>query len=449
MNQFTYYSLINSYQIEEKLCENLINEISFINKEPNWLKSFRLNSFKMLKKMSFPKWGNFFLKKIFFENSCYYNFHDNKSNYSLKKTFNKIINKKKAIDFVYNSISVKTTMKKKLLEKGIIFCSLNESIKNFDFFVKKYLGSIVKPYDNFFSCLNSSIFSDGTFVYIPKNTICPIELSSYFRINDEVGQFERTLIICEENSSVSYLEGCTASKKKKFQLHTAVVELISKSNSIIKYSTVQNWYSGNKFNKKGIFNFVTKRGICYGLNSNIIWIQIETGSSITWKYPSTILKGNFCNSEFYSISISNKFQQIDTGTKVYYLGNNCNSYINSKSIVLNNSLQIYRGMIKNYIFAEYSKNYTSCDSIIINNGKIFTFPLNIILNSNCLIQHEANITKISLNEINLLKSKGIFDFQCYNILINNFCYNIIKKLPLEFFSEINDLLNSIVKYSIV
>ncbi|XZR53036.1 MAG: Fe-S cluster assembly protein SufB [Candidatus Carsonella ruddii] len=449
MNKFNYYSLINSYQIEDKFCENLINEISYINKEPIWLKSFRLNSFNFLKKTKIPKWGNFFLKKIFLENSCYYNFHDNKNNYSLKKTFKKIISNKKAIDFVYNSISVKTTMRKKLFEKGIIFCSLNESIKNFDFFIKKYLGSVVKPYDNFFSCLNSSIFSDGTFVYVPKNTICPIELSSYFRINDEVGQFERTLIICEDNSSLSYLEGCTASIKKKNQLHTAIVEIIAKNHSIIKYSTVQNWYSGNKYNKNGIFNFVTKRGVCYGNNSNIIWIQVETGSSITWKYPSTILKGNFSNSEFYSISISNKYQQVDTGTKMYFLGNNCKSFINSKGIALNNSLQIYRGIVKNYSFAFNSKNYTSCDSIIINNGKIFTFPLNIILNNNCIIEHEANITKISLNEINLLKSKGIYDFQCYNILINNFCYNIIKKLPLEFFSEINDLLNSIIKYSII
>ncbi|UNB92106.1 Fe-S cluster assembly protein SufB [Candidatus Carsonella ruddii] len=449
MSKFNYYSIINSYQIEEKLCENIIKEISNINNEPKWLKSFRINSFNFLKKMNIPKWGNFFIKKIFLYNSCYYNFHDNKNNYSLKKTFNNFINNKKAVDFVYNSVSIKTTMKKKLFEKGIIFCSLNEGIKNYGYIINKYLGSVVKPYDNFFSCLNSSIFSDGTFVYIPKNVVCPIELSSYFRINDEVGQFERTLIICEHNSSVSYLEGCTASIKKKNQLHTAIVEIIVKNNSIVKYSTVQNWYSGNKFNLKGIYNFVTKRGICLGEKSNIIWIQIETGSSITWKYPSTILKGNFSNSDFYSISISNNYQQIDTGTKMYHLGNNCESFVNSKSISLNNSSQTYRGYIKVFKNSNNSKNFTSCDSIIIGNGKIFTFPINSILNNNSNIEHEANITKISLNEIILLKSKGLWNKQCYNILINNFCFNIIKKLPLEFFNEINDLINSIINFSII
>ncbi|XOD39020.1 MAG: Fe-S cluster assembly protein SufB [Candidatus Carsonella ruddii] len=449
MNKFNYYSIINSYQIEEKYCENLIKEISRINNEPFWLLSFRLNSFNFLKKIKIPNWGNFFLKKILLYNSCYYSFHDNKNNYSIKKTFKKIINKNKPIDFIFNSISIKTTMKKKLLDKGIIFCSFNEAIKNFKNIILKYLGSIVKPYDNFFACLNSSIFSDGTFVYVPKNTICPIELSSYFRINDEIGQFERTLIICEENSSLSYLEGCTASIKKKNQLHAAIVEIIVKKNSTIKYSTVQNWYSGNKFNLNGIYNFVTKRGICYGKNSNLVWIQIETGSSITWKYPSSILKGNFSNSEFYSISISNNYQQIDTGTKMYYLGNNCNSYINSKSISLNNSIQTYRGYIKVLNNSNNSKNFTSCDSIIIDNGKIFTFPINSISNYNSIIEHEASVTKISLNEIILLKSKGLWNYQCYNMLINNFCYNIIKKLPLEFFSEINDLINSIINYSII
>ncbi|ATX33463.1 Fe-S cluster assembly protein SufB [Candidatus Carsonella ruddii] len=449
MNKFNYYSIINSYQIEEKFCENLIKEISRVNNEPIWMLSFRLNSFNFLKKIKIPNWGNFFLKKILLYNSCYYSFHDNKNNYSIKKTFQKIIKNKKPIDFIYNSISIKTTMKKKLFNKGIIFCSFNEAIKNFKHIILKYLGSVVKPYDNFFSCLNSSIFSDGTFVYIPKNTICPIELSSYFRINDEVGQFERTLIICEENSSVSYLEGCTASIKKKNQLHTAIVEIIIKKNSTVKYSTVQNWYSGNKFNLNGIYNFVTKRGICYGNNSNLIWIQIETGSSITWKYPSSILKGNFTNSEFYSISISNNYQQIDTGTKMYYLGNNANSYINSKSISLNNSIQTYRGYIKVLENSKNSKNYTSCDSIIMDNGKIFTFPINSILNYNSIIEHEASVTKISLNEIILLKSKGLWNHQCYNMLINNFCYSIIKKLPLEFFSEINDLISSIINYSII
>ncbi|WP_433927790.1 Fe-S cluster assembly protein SufB [Candidatus Carsonella ruddii] len=449
MKKYNYYSIINSYQIEEKLCENLIKEISKINNEPLWLKSFRLNSFNFLKKIKIPKWGNFFIKKIMLYNSCYYSFHDNKNNYTLKKTFKNIINKKKPIDFIYNSISIKTTMKKKLFEKGIIFCSLNEAIKKFENIIYKYLGSVVKPYDNFFSCLNSSIFSDGTFVYIPKNTICPIELSSYFRINDEIGQFERTLIICEDNSSLSYLEGCTASIKKNKQLHTAIVEIIVKTNSIVKYSTVQNWYSGNKFNLNGIYNFVTKRGICYGKKSNLIWIQIETGSSITWKYPSSILKGNFSNSEFYSISISNNYQQIDTGTKMYHLGNNCNSFINSKSISLNNSKQTYRGYIKVLEKSNNSKNFTSCDSIIMNNGKVFTYPINSILNYNSIIEHEASITKISLNEIILLKSRGLWNFQCYNMLINNFCYDIIKKLPLEFFSEINDLINSIINYSII
>lgn len=449
MKNYNYYSLINSYQIEETLCENLINEISSINKEPIWLKSFRMNSFKNLKKIKIPNWGNFFIKKILLYNSCYYNFHDNKNNYSIKKTFQEIIKQKTATDFIYNSISIKTTMKKKLLEKGIIFCSLNEAIKNYEKLIYKYIGTVVKPNDNFFSCLNSSIFSDGTFVYVPKNTICPIELSSYFRINDEIGQFERTLIICDENSSLSYLEGCTASIKKKNQLHTAIVELIAKKNSIIKYSTVQNWYSGNKLNINGIYNFVTKRGFCYGSKSSIIWIQIETGSSITWKYPSTILKGNFSNSEFYSISISINYQQIDTGTKMYYFGNNCKSIINAKSISLNNSMQTYRGFIKVFSNSFNSVNLTSCESIIMDFGKIFTFPINSISNANCFIEHEANIIKISQNELLLLKSRGLHSYQCYNILINNFCYLILKKLPLEFFSEINDLINSIINFSII
>ncbi|AFP83699.1 FeS assembly protein SufB [Candidatus Carsonella ruddii CS isolate Thao2000] len=447
---YSYFSIINSFQLEKIYCENLIKEISYINNEPFWLKNFRLNSFYFLKKIYFPKWGNFFLKKFFLSKNCYYNFHDNKFNYSLIKTYKKFLNyKKRAVDFVYNSISVKTTMKKKLLKNGIIFCSLNEAIILYSDLIKKYLGTVVKPYDNFLSCLNSSIFSDGTFVYIPKNTICPIELSSYFRINDEVGQFERTLIICDDNSQISYLEGCTASIKKKNQLHSAVVELISMKNSIIKYSTVQNWYSGDKYNKNGIFNFVTKRGICLKNKSNIIWIQIETGSSITWKYPSCILKGNFSNNEFYSISISNKYQQIDTGTKIIYLGNYCNSYINSKSISINNSFQTYRGLIKIYSFSKKSKNFSNCDSIIIGNGKVFTFPINLINNNNCLIEHEASISKISFEEIFFLKKKGFLENNCYNLLINNFFFEIIKKIPFEFSSEINQLLNSIINYSII
>ncbi|AFP84259.1 Fe-S cluster assembly protein SufB [Candidatus Carsonella ruddii] len=449
MNNYNYYSIINSYQIENKYCENLINEISFINNEPLWLKSFRINSFNMIKKIKIPKWGNFFLKKIFLNKSCFYNFHDNINNYSLKKTFKQIVNKKIAVDFVYNSVSIKTTMKKKLHKHGIIFCSINEAIKNYSNLIKKYLGSIVKPYDNFFSCLNSSIFSDGTFVFIPKNTICPVELSSYFRINDEIGQFERTLIICEKNSQVSYLEGCTASIKKKHQLHSAVVELISKKNSIIKYSTIQNWYVGNKFNYNGIYNFVTKRGLCCDDYSLILWIQIESGSSITWKYPSCILKGNFSNSEFYSISISNNYQQVDTGTKMIYLGSNCNSIVNSKSIALDFSIQTYRGIIKILNNAKNSKNYTSCDSIIIGMSRIYTFPLNVINNKFCKIEHEASILQITFDEINLLKSKGFKKKDCYNILINNFCYEIFKKLPLEFNNEIENLISSIIKYSII
>jgi Fe-S cluster assembly protein SufB len=357
------------------------------------------------------------------------------------------MNKKKlsnvAVDAVFDSISIGTTFKEKLAKFGVIFCSISEAIQFYPKLVEKFLGSVVSSGDNFFAALNSAVFSDGSFCYIPQNTVCPLELSTYFRINDkEAGQFERTLIIAEKNSSVNYLEGCTAPQFSENQLHAAIVELITFENARINYSTVQNWYSGNELGIGGIFNFVTKRGLCLGKNSSISWTQVETGSSITWKYPSCILLGTNTSGEFYSVALTNHYQQADTGTKMFHFGQKTKSKIISKGISCGNSKNSYRGLVKMSENASYSRNFSQCDSFLIGSSSLAsTYPYLDIRNSTSIVEHEAKISKISEEQLFYLTQRGINLEQAVSLLISGFCKDVFTKLPMEFATEADKLLS--------
>ena len=348
-----------------------------------------------------------------------------------------------AIDAVFDSTSIVTTFQTELEKYGVIFCSISEAIEKYPNLIKKYLGLVVPPGDNFFAALNSATFSDGSFCYIPKNTKCPLELSTYFRINDkESGQFERTLIIAEENSHVSYLEGCTAPQYDKNQLHAAVVELIAKEKATIKYSTVQNWYSGNKEGQGGIFNFVTKRGLCLGKKSKISWTQVETGSAITWKYPSCILYGNQSIGEFYSIALTNNYQEADTGTKMVHIGEKTKSTIISKGISKNLSKNTYRGLVKITPKANFSKNYSQCDSLLIGNtSQATTIPYIDIYNNSSSLEHEASISKINEEQLFYLNQRGIDYEKAISMIVNGFCNKVLTQLPMEFAVEADKLLS--------
>jgi len=441
------------------LNEDIIRELSARKEEPEWMLEFRLKAFRAWKEMEEPDWFNATYEKPKFDEIQYYSAPKNKPELdslddvdpNIRETYERLgipLDEQKrlsgvAVDAVFDSVSIFTTFKEKLAEAGVIFCSISEAIKKYPELVKKHLGSVVPARDNFYAALNSAVFSDGSFTYVPKDTISPMELSTYFRINNmESGQFERTLIICEENSYVSYLEGCTAPMYDKNQLHAAVVELVAMDNAEIKYSTIQNWYSGDEDGKGGIFNFVTKRGICKGKNSKISWTQLETGSAVTLKYPSVILKGDNSIGEFYSVAVTNKRQQADTGTKMIHLGKNTKSTIISKGISAGNSNNSYRGEVKVSKKAENARNYSVCDSMLIGQTSgAHTFPYISSDNSSSQIEHEATTSRVGEEQIFYLQQRGISEQDAISMIVNGFVKEVLKELPMEFAVEANKLLD--------
>jgi Fe-S cluster assembly protein SufB len=454
---------IKQDQLEKGLNEDIIRQISAKKKEPKWLLDYRLKAYTHFLKQKPPTWAQLDFQEIDFQDIIYYSapktnlFTGQKDNPKslddvdpeILKTFEKLgisLNEQKrltgvAVDVVFDSVSVKTTFEKELLRLGIIFCSISEAVQKYPDLVQKYLGSVVPFSDNFYASLNAAVFSDGTFAYIPKNTKCPMELSTYFRINAEnTGQFERTLIVVEEGSSVSYLEGCTAPMRDKNQLHAAVVELIANKDSEIKYSTVQNWYPGDKNGVGGIYNFVTKRGICKGDNSKISWTQVETGSSITWKYPSVILKGDNSIGEFYSVALTKNKQQADTGTKMIHIGKNTRSRIISKGISAGQSKNTYRGLVKITSSADNARNFTQCDSLLLSQDcEAFTYPTIDSKNASSITEHEASATNLSEEILEYLQAKGLNDEETWQLVIGGFCNDIIQNLPMEFLVEAKKL----------
>ncbi len=446
--KFGFWSNIPKLKFPEDFFKHNINILSKQKNESKKFHTFRLKAYKKCKQIKLPLWSNLNITKINLNKLVIYSTPKVKNLYSNKKLFSTFkkcglfLNKNIAIDTVFDSISIHITFRNKLAKYGIIFCSISKAIQIYPNLINMFLGMVVPYSDNFFAALNSAIFSDGSFCYIPKNTRCPLELSTYFRINDKIsGQFERTLIIVESNSYLSYLEGCTATQYSINQLHAAVVELIVFTNAIIKYSTVQNWYSGDKNGVGGIFNCVTKRGLCFGKNSSIIWTQVEIGSSITWKYPSSILVGDKAISEFYSIALTNYYQQTDTGTKMIHLGKCTRSRIISKSISTGFSKNTYRGLVKIAKTAKYSKTYSQCDSLIIGNtSKIRAYPYIDILNFTSIIEHEAKISQINDEQFFYLQQRGMTKNLILNVMLGSFCKDIINQLPMEFALEANYLL---------
>ncbi|QJC30088.1 Fe-S cluster assembly protein SufB [Enterobacteriaceae endosymbiont of Plateumaris sericea] len=461
---------LKNEQFTPGINENIIKKISQIRNEPKWMLDFRLKGYYFWINNKEPHWLNGHFDKLNYQNYIYYSaplsdinhdklnttFNFNKNKYftnAVSDTFNKlnipINNKNIAIDAIFDSVSVITTHKDKLLKKGIIFCSLNDAIQNYPDLVKKYLGSVVPANDNFFASLNAAVASDGTFIYIPKNVHCPIELSTYFRINEKnIGQFERTILIADENSSVNYIEGCSAPIRHNYQLHAAVVEVILLKNAKVKYSTVQNWFSGNK-HSGGILNFVTKRAICKGKYSKMSWTQSETGSAITWKYPSVILQGDYSIGEFFSISLTNGYQQADTGTKMIHIGKHTKSTIISKSISTENSKNTYRSLVKINKKSDYSRNFTQCDSILIGSKcSTHTYPNLNIANHTSQVEHEATTSKIGEDQIFFCLQRGISIENAVSIIINGFCKDIFIKFPLEFAIEAQKLLSVNLEKSI-
>ncbi len=455
--KYGFKTEIEEERLPNGLNEDIIKSISKIKNEPKWLLDFRLKSYEKWKKMKEPSWQNLNYPKIDFNEICYYSSPKKKKLKSLDevdpellKTYDKLgipLDEQKmlsnvAVDAVFDSVSIATTFKDTLKKAGVIFCSFSEAVIDYPDLVKKYLGTVIPSSDNYYAALNSAVFSDGSFVYIPKNTKCPMELSTYFRINAaNTGQFERTLIIADDNSYVSYLEGCTAPMRDENQLHAAIVELITLDNAEIKYSTVQNWYPGDKNGKGGIYNFVTKRGHCKGANSKISWTQIETGSSLTWKYPSCILRGDNSVGEFYSVALSNNFQQADTGTKMIHLGKNTKSTIISKGISAGHGQQTYRGEVKIMKNAKNARNFSQCDSILIgDNCGAHTQPYINIKNSSSKIEHEATTSKIGEDQLFYCNQRGISTENAISLIINGFCKDVFKKLPMEFAIEAQKLM---------
>lgn len=438
--------------------EDIIRLISEKKNEPKFLLDYRLKAYKKWVQMKTPEWANLEINPINYQDITYYSVPKKKEKLNslsevdpeILKTFEKLgisLDEQKklsnvAIDAVFDSVSIATTFKEKLGKSGVIFCSISEAIEEYPELVKKFLGSVVSAGDNFFASLNSAVFSDGSFCYVPKNVTCPLELSTYFRINDkDAGQFERTLIIAEKNSTVNYLEGCTAPQYSKNQLHAAIVELIAFENAKIKYSTVQNWYSGDEKGIGGIYNFVTKRGLCIGQNSNISWTQVETGSSITWKYPSCILLGTGSSGEFYSVALTNYYQQADTGTKMIHLGKQTKSKIISKGISCGFSKNAYRGLVKIGSNAAYSRNFSQCDSFLLGSSSIAsTYPYLDIWHSTAIVEHEATVSKISEEQLFYLLQRGISTEQAISLMISGFCKDVFTMLPMEFASEADKLL---------
>ena len=440
------------------LNEDVIRSISAIKNEPDFMLEWRLKSYNQWLKMEEPTWAKVDYPKIDYQAISYYSAPKKKELKSLDevdpeilKTYNKLgipLEEQKmlagvAVDAVFDSVSVATTFKEELEKHGVIFCPFSEAVQNHPELIKKYLGSVVPHTDNYFAALNSAVFTDGSFVYIPKGVRCPMELSTYFRINAaNTGQFERTLIIADEDSYVSYLEGCTAPKRDENQLHAAVVELIAHKDATIKYSTVQNWYPGDpKTGKGGIYNFVTKRGTCLEENSKISWTQVETGSAITWKYPSCILKGDNSVGEFYSVALTNNFQQADTGTKMVHIGKNTKSTIISKGISAGKGRQTYRGAVKIMKNADNSRNYSQCDSMLIGDQcKAFTFPYIDVRNSSAQMEHEASTSSIGEDQIYYCNQRGIPTENAISLIVNGFCKEVFKELPMEFAVEAQKLM---------
>ena len=457
--KYGFQTEIESENFPPGINEEIVRKISTKKNEPEFLLNFRLKAYKKWKTLKFPTWANLEINSIDYDSITYYSVPKQKKKLDsldeidpeILRTFEKLgisLNEQKqlanvAIDAVFDSVSIATTYKEKLAKFGVIFCSISDAIQFYPKLVEKFLGSVVSSGDNFYASLNSAVFSDGSFCYIPQNTICPLELSTYFRINDkDAGQFERTLIIAEKNSSVNYLEGCTAPQFSENQLHAAIVELIAFDNANIKYSTVQNWYSGNEQGIGGIYNFVTKRGLCIGKNSNISWTQVETGSSITWKYPSCILLGENSYGEFYSVALTNNFQQADTGTKMIHLGKKTKSKIISKGISCGNSKNSYRGLVKISSNATYSRNFSQCDSFLIGStSTAATYPYLEIGNSTAIVEHEAKISKISEEQLFYLMQRGISIEQSISLLISGFCKDVFTMLPMEFAAEADKLLS--------
>ncbi|GBD38894.1 FeS cluster assembly protein SufB [bacterium HR37] len=450
--------------IEEEIAprglnEDIIRFISAKKNEPEWLLEWRLKAYRHWLTMKEPRWANVHYPPIDYQSISYYAAPKQKKrpksiediDPELRATYEKLgipLEEQKmlagvAVDAVFDSVSLITTFKEKLAELGIIFCSISEAVQEYPDLVRKYLGSVVPYYDNFFAALNSAVFSDGSFVYVPKGVRCPMELSTYFRINAEnTGQFERTLIIADENSYVSYLEGCTAPKRDENQLHAAVVELIAHDNATIKYSTIQNWYPGDKEGRGGIYNFVTKRGRCLGRNSRISWTQVETGSAITWKYPSCILEGDNSVGEFYSVALTNNRQQADTGTKMIHIGKNTRSTIVSKGISAGYGQNTYRGLVKIAKSATGARNYTQCDSLLIgNNCGAHTFPYIEVNNSTARMEHEATTSKIGEDQIFYCKQRGLSAEDAVSLIVNGFCKEVFRELPFEFAVEAERLLS--------
>ena len=450
--------------IPKGLNEDIIRLISAKKEEPEWLLDFRLDAFRKWQKMTVPTWGHLDIPEIDFQDIIYYAAPKKESDRpkeidpELEKTFDKLgipLNERAAlagvaVDAVFDSVSVATTFRAALAEKGIIFCSFSEAVKEHPDLVRKYLATVVPSGDNFYSALNSAVFSDGSFCYIPKGVRCPMELSSYFRINAKgTGQFERTLIVADEGSYVSYMEGCTAPMRDENQLHAAVVEIIVEKDADVRYSTVQNWYPGDAQGRGGIFNFVTKRGICKGSGSHLSWTQVETGSAITWKYPSTILKGDNSSSEFYSVAVTNNRQQADTGTKMIHIGRNTRSRIVSKGISAGHSQNSYRGLVKMLPGAENARNYSQCDSLLIGSDcGAHTFP--DIQNSNptAIVEHEATTSKISEDQLFYCNQRGISGEDAVGLIVNGYAKEVLARLPMEFAVEARKLLSVSLEGSI-
>ena len=454
--------------VPKGLSEQIIRQISAIKQEPDWLLEFRLDAFRKWQKMTPPTWGHLDLPEIDFQDIIYYAAPKKDSERpkeidpALQETFDKLgiplserevlagVKSKVAVDAVFDSVSVTTTFRKALAEKGIIFCSFSEAVREHPYLVRKYLATVVPSGDNFYAALNSAVFSDGSFCYIPKGVKCPMDLSSYFRINASgTGQFERTLIVADEGSQVSYMEGCTAPMRDEHQLHAAVVEIIVEAGADVRYSTVQNWYPGDENGRGGILNLVTKRGICRGEGAHLSWTQVETGSAITWKYPSTILKGDNSSSEFYSVALTNNYQQADTGTKMIHIGRGTKSRIVSKGISAGHSQNSYRGLVRMNSGAAGARNYSQCDSLLIGSlCGAHTFP--VIQNAcpGAIVEHEATTSKISEDQLFYCNQRGIAPEEAVGLIVNGYAKEVLSRLPMEFAVEAQKLLSVSLEGSI-
>jgi len=456
--KYGFYTDIETEMIPKGLNEDVVRLISKKKNEPEWLLEFRLKSYRHWLTMKMPAWANLKIPPINYQEIIFYAAPKQKVSLEsiddidpeLKRTFDRLgipLEEQKhlsgvAVDAVMDSVSVKTTFRETLAELGIIFCSFSEAVKEYPDLVRRYMGTVVPYTDNFFASLNSAVFSDGSFCYIPKGVRCPMELSTYFRINSaNTGQFERTLLVAEEEAYVSYLEGCTAPMRDENQLHAAIVEIIAENNAEVKYSTVQNWYPGDKDGKGGIFNFVTKRGLCRGENSKISWTQIETGSAITWKYPSCILKGDNSTGEFYSVAVTNNHQQADTGTKMMHIGKNTKSTIISKGISAGFGQNSYRGLVKVLRNASNARNFSQCDSLLLGDKcGAHTFPYIEVDNQTAIVEHEATTSKIGEDQIFYCNQRGISTEDAIALIVNGYAREVINKLPMEFAVEAQKLL---------